>query len=333
LRNGNFYKGNLHTHTTRSDGRKSPEDAALGYRARGYDFLAITDHNVYADFRDLNRDDFLMLPGMEINAPPQAGNDTEYHFLALPGTKEMRAAAALPPYEHDFMLELEPIHTAEYLQPVIDDAVRRGCWITLNHPYWSRVEYDQVLAFENISALEVNNFCSSVLENTGESYQCWDAVLRSGVRMLGTSVDDAHHFFPENSGGYDAFGGYVVAKAESLSLDDITSALVSGSFYGSAGGPEIHDFYIDGGCVHFRCSPAARIYFGGRARHMRWRIADPGGPPLTEFVSPLQGDELYVRAECFDERGRKSFTNPIWLDAPDIRPYRAQKRERAKRRF
>ena len=319
LRKGTFYKGNLHTHTTRSDGRKSPYDAAREYRERGYDFMAITDHNIYADFDDFNRGDFLMLPGMEINAPPQPGNDTEYHFLALPGTRAMRDNAPLPLYRHDFRLELEPLHTAEYLQPIIDDAVMRGCWVTLNHPYWSRVEYDQVLAFRNVSAIEVHNFCSSVLENTGEAFQCWDAVLRKGVRMLGTSVDDAHHFFPENSGGYDAFGGYVVAKAESLSLDDITAALVSGSFYGSAGGPEIYDFYVDGGRVHFHCSPAARVYFGGRARHMRWKLADPGGALLTEFVSPLRGDELYVRAECFDERGGKSFTNPIWLDVPESR--------------
>jgi hypothetical protein len=317
-RGGRFYKGNLHTHTTRSDGRKSPEDVARGYRERGYDFLAITDHNVYSDFGGLGGGDFLMLPGMEINAPPQDGNDAEYHFLALAGTRETRANAALPPYKHDFRLELEPLHTAEYLQPVIDDAVMRGYWITLNHPYWSRVEYDRAMAFKNISALEVYNFCSSVLENTGEAFQCWDAILRNGVRMLGTSVDDAHHFFPENSGGFDAFGGYVMVKAKSLSLDGITEALAAGSFYGSSGGPRIHDFYVEGGHIHFHCSPAARIYFGGRARHMRWKLADPGGALLTEFVYPLKGDEMYVRAECFDERGRKSFTNPIWLDAPDI---------------
>jgi hypothetical protein len=314
LRHGKFYKGNLHTHTTRSDGRKDPEDVAREYRERGYDFLAITDHNIYADFKHLDRADFVMLPGMEINAPPQEGSDTEYHFLALPGTAGMRGNAALPPYEHDFRLELEPLHTSEYLQSVIDDAIRRGYWITLNHPYWSRVEYDQILALRNISAIEVYNFCSSVLENTGESFQCWDAVLRRGVRMLGTSADDAHHFFPENSGGYDAFGGYVMVKAASLSLDDITAALVAGSFYGSAGGPEIYEFYVDGGYIHLQCSPAARVYFGGRARHMRWKLADPGGPLVTEFVSPLRGDELYVRAECFDRSGKKSFTNPIWLD-------------------
>ena len=39
-----WYKGNLHTHTTRSDGRKSPEEVMALYRDHGYDFLALTDH-------------------------------------------------------------------------------------------------------------------------------------------------------------------------------------------------------------------------------------------------------------------------------------------------
>ena len=42
----NWYKGNTHMHTTISDGRLAPEDAIELYRAKGYDFLAITDHRI-----------------------------------------------------------------------------------------------------------------------------------------------------------------------------------------------------------------------------------------------------------------------------------------------
>ena len=41
---GNWYKGNLHMHTTRSDGRADPAAALSAYRRSGYDFVAITDH-------------------------------------------------------------------------------------------------------------------------------------------------------------------------------------------------------------------------------------------------------------------------------------------------
>src|SRR4051812_44910849 len=41
-----WYKGNLHTHSLWSDGDDFPEMIADWYRARGYDFLALSDHNV-----------------------------------------------------------------------------------------------------------------------------------------------------------------------------------------------------------------------------------------------------------------------------------------------
>ena len=37
-------KVNLHQHTTCSDGRKTPQEAADIYRRAGYDLIAITDH-------------------------------------------------------------------------------------------------------------------------------------------------------------------------------------------------------------------------------------------------------------------------------------------------
>jgi alpha-mannosidase len=40
-------KGGLHCHTTRSDGKLSPEDTMKLHKENGYDFLAITDHRVY----------------------------------------------------------------------------------------------------------------------------------------------------------------------------------------------------------------------------------------------------------------------------------------------
>lgn len=41
-----WWKGNLHTHTLWSDGDDFPEMALSWYRERGYDFVALSDHNV-----------------------------------------------------------------------------------------------------------------------------------------------------------------------------------------------------------------------------------------------------------------------------------------------
>src|SRR5690348_5712770 len=41
-----WYKGNLHTHTLWSDGDGFPEMVADWYKSHGYNFLALSDHNV-----------------------------------------------------------------------------------------------------------------------------------------------------------------------------------------------------------------------------------------------------------------------------------------------
>jgi hypothetical protein len=41
-----WFKGNLHTHTFWSDGDEFPESVVQWYKDNGYDFLALTDHNI-----------------------------------------------------------------------------------------------------------------------------------------------------------------------------------------------------------------------------------------------------------------------------------------------
>ena len=43
---GNFYKANLHCHTTVSDGKRTPEEIKELYMRNGYSIVAYTDHEV-----------------------------------------------------------------------------------------------------------------------------------------------------------------------------------------------------------------------------------------------------------------------------------------------
>ena len=68
-------KGNLHTHTTFSDGRLPADEVVARYRELGYDFLAITDHDDRIDdeywFHIPPGDDrMLVLAGVEIDYRP-----------------------------------------------------------------------------------------------------------------------------------------------------------------------------------------------------------------------------------------------------------------------
>lgn len=72
---GRFYKGNLHTHSSRSDGALEPEAVVAAYREHGYDFIALTDHFLapydfpITDTRAFRDSSFTTLLGAELHAP------------------------------------------------------------------------------------------------------------------------------------------------------------------------------------------------------------------------------------------------------------------------
>ena len=68
-------KGNLHAHTTFSDGQRTVDEVVARYEALAYDFLAITDHDdrIGDDywFRiPAAHGDMIVLPGIELNYEP-----------------------------------------------------------------------------------------------------------------------------------------------------------------------------------------------------------------------------------------------------------------------
>ena len=69
------FKGNLHAHTTFSDGRRPIDEVIARYRELDYDFLAITDHEdrIFDDYWfniPAGDDRMLILPGIELNYEP-----------------------------------------------------------------------------------------------------------------------------------------------------------------------------------------------------------------------------------------------------------------------
>ena len=66
---GQFYKANLHCHSTVSDGKLTPEEIKMHYMAHGYCVVAYTDHDIMIPHDELADENFLPLHGyeMEIN--------------------------------------------------------------------------------------------------------------------------------------------------------------------------------------------------------------------------------------------------------------------------
>ena len=72
---GRFWRGNLHAHSTLSDGALAPEQVIEAYQSAGYDFIQLSDHFMerfhwpVTDTRRLRSSKFTTLIGAELHAP------------------------------------------------------------------------------------------------------------------------------------------------------------------------------------------------------------------------------------------------------------------------
>ena len=211
--------------------------------------------------------------------------------------------------EHGQVLHL-PERTGKACQAFSYQMREKGAYVMLNHPHWSMLTSPEVGDENPYHAVEIINYGTEWLENTGDSTVFWTEMLYRGLKLWGGGGDDNHNGYPLDSQYSDSFGGFTVVKARDRSPKAILEALKTGSFYTSTG-PAIYDFYVEDDEVHVVTSPCERIYVGGKHRAHQ-RIL---GRHVTEFVCKLRGNEGgMVRCEAMDASGRSAYSNPIFLD-------------------
>lgn len=301
---GNWYKGNLHTHSTNSDGRKTPEEIVQIYKDHGYQFLAFTEHELYTHNRALSDKDFLILPGVELsccNPDPWR----IYHMLGI----GRRAAGDEPSTENGFSDgQRFPVRKWEDLgsaQAVLDEIRQADNLAVFNHPIWSRLELTDFIDLNGYFAMEIYNHGCAVESHTGLCIDYWDSLLRRGRKIWGVADDDAHFALE------DYCGGWVMVNAPALTIEAVTGALLEGNFYSSSG-PEIYRFEAEAGVVNVDCSDAREIHFVTYESFGSSLFAR-SCESLHHGEFRLSGEELYVRAEIIDHRGRTAWSNPIFL--------------------
>lgn len=318
---GNWYKGNLHGHTTVSDGMLTPEEYVERYKNNGYHFLCLSDHDVYSDFREqFNTENFILIPGLEasvnLHCAQDPGNRYKvHHLLGLLGTQAMQDTAPDGLFRH-----LEDVPIMELYgewdgqaaaQKTADMLRAHGCVTTYNHPGWSRVEDADFINTEGLAALEIFNFNSVWEDSTGYDVKSWDRMLHMGKKINAFASDDNH-----NEGVFeDSCGGWICVQAQDLSHDSIMQNFIDGNYYSSSG-PEIYDWGIEDGKVWIDTSLVNRVniicgnYIGdGYTVFDKW-FEDT----LTHVERNLRGHETYVRVEAVDKYGRTAWTNPIYLE-------------------
>lgn len=277
------------------------EQVAGDYRERGYDFVCISDHFLpkdgmpptVTDASAFNTVDFVTIPGAELHGPGME-NGEWWHIVAngLP-------LDFLPPGEGESGLD------------IARRAVAAGAFVSLAHPFWNSVsDRDAIAAAEIVHSVEIYNHNCETEVFRGYGLHQAEILLGKGHRLTLNAADDAHFHHP--SGTFvDAFGGWVVVRAEELSAGAIVAALKAGAFYASQG-PEIHDIEIEDGEIRVACSPVDHIAITGKGS----TGAFFHGVSMTGAVAPLPDPARsgYVRMTVKDAAGRSAWSNPVWVE-------------------
>lgn len=330
----NAYKGQLHCHTTNSDGSDSPAAVVAKYLAAGYDFITITDHNY-------------VTPDPGVAGIVWMGKSYEDTHNSA-GYQHMNVYNAAAVYNYVSMYQ-----TSNTPAMLVDHFVKNGSSIlSYNHP-----EYPPVYASDatleglpgGISIVEVFNGTIQTLIGSvasvgdlpseayyGDMYDCtgngkryintsttyasptWTEttptanpngnldrgfriMLDAGKKVFCNAVDDYHR-------GDNMFDrGWMVAFASEKTQASIWNALLNGCSYASAG-VTLTDIQCKEGVLSLQIADGASAVttFYGEGNEV---LASVSGASASYQI---KGTEKYVRAMV--QIGRyKAWTQPVWV--------------------
>ena len=272
---GLWLKGNLHTHTSRSDGSASPQSMVMVYAAQDYDFLALSDHDMPPLTDGLDACGLVLLPAVEVSA-------------GCPHVLDVGARRVVAPTGGQ--------------QALLDEINATSGFPVLCHPDWeenfNHYPWEQLAALTGYKGIEIfNGLC---LDQAGSHLAVakWDRLLALGRTVWGFANDDAHTL--------DETGrGWNVVQAHERTPEAILAALRAGRFYASSG-VNIERIVCDGARLYVRAPNAQRIELF--SRHGK-RVHHVTGPELTIDATLFPGP--FVRIECHGAGGVAAWSQPI----------------------
>ncbi|MEE2659323.1 MAG: CehA/McbA family metallohydrolase [Candidatus Latescibacterota bacterium] len=293
-----WVRGNLHSHTTNSDGRIAPQERVEGYVKEGYGFLCLSDHYKITRVDTVQTpDDFVLIQGAELHPHNPFGGQV-HHFVCLNISEDMDSQT-MPP------------------QHVIDNVNDQGGSIWLAHPHWSSVNIlRDVMPLKGLTGIEVfNSICRS--HGRGESSTHWDDWMEQSDRLIPCLADDDSHYVPAEC--IDVYQSWTMARVKESTPEAIHEALRTGATYGSTG-PEIHSIEVHAAAdstsdrtvaeVIVKCSEAQRIAAVCNSQGTEYREL---GKTFEEATFSLRAGARWVRIEVIGPDGSKAWSNPIDL--------------------
>lgn len=296
---GRFFRGNLHTHSTLSDGVLEPAEVCRRYKAEGYDFIALTDHFIghygypIADTKPFRDNMFTTILGAELHSGAMENGEL-WHILAV-GLPEDFTPSNTPGFH--------PVADQETGPDIARRAREAGAFVAIAHPQWSGLTLNDARSIEAAHAVEIYNHGCATGCDRADGFHTADLLLSEGRRLTLVATDDAHFSEP------DHFGGWVMVKAEANTPELLLEALKRGDFYSSQG-PEIKGVSLSATELTVESTAVASVIVQGQgsaAKATHGHSLTSASVPLERFAS-----SPWIRVTVIDAAGKRAWTNPIW---------------------
>ncbi|WP_437956076.1 CehA/McbA family metallohydrolase [Sorangium sp. So ce119] len=296
-----FQRGNIHTHTSLSDGDSEPREVVRWYRQNGYAFVALTDHNHRVDpamFQGLQASsNFVVIPGEEITMTAE-GRPVHVNALCAQGTI---GGGNFPT-------------KGEALRWAIERVRAEGGVALINHPNfdWALSAAD-LLGAPRAELLEIHSghpYVHTDGDATRPSHEAlWDTVLTArgaaGGAIAGVAVDDTHQLVPGSSAPPSGPGrAFIEVFSREVSSAAICSALAWGRLYASTGARLRRIAIADDAFSVWPKAPDATVEFIGAGG----RVLEKQRPVAGRATYRLRGGERYVRARITRPDGKRAWT-------------------------
>jgi hypothetical protein len=281
-----WLRGNLHAHTTRSDGKRPPQEVLNDYAARGYHFLMISDHDVYTSPQDYTAWDakgMILIPGNEVSA-------NGVHMLHVNATRRV-----------------EPEADRQKVIDAINADHNAKAFAIVNHPNWfadwNHCLQEDLEKWEGYNGIEIYNGVIGVLAGSQYATDRWDRLLSKGRHVWGYANDDSHR------AGEVALGWNMV-QAKEPAVAAISSALANGNFYASTG-VVINNITVNSTRIRVEAENADRIV-ASTIHQKRFAVVDQSLIELDLAEFPVI--EKYVRFECMGRGEQIAWTQPFYIE-------------------
>ena len=317
------YKANFHTHTTESDGNRTPDTVIADYSDKGYSILALTDHDNMTTHETTWPWTTWISEEPDVINTDGNGMQTSALYLNLGSSDGMLAVRGneitRPNHIGSFFNDYGATSTTTEAVALQEIESRNGLAMMYHPGRYSRTDswYENLYKDYHhapLIGMEVYNQGDryGTSQNTGHAYnndrELWDAVnalVMPDFTIFGYSNDDMHN-------SDHLFRNYQFMLMPGLSEGALRDAMKAGAFYfcyepagdGEPQVPLIEEINVDGTEITITATNYDSI---------TWR-SDKGevGTGSSIVVAELTDGSTFVRAELKNSAGR-TYTQPFAL--------------------